>query len=246
MVKVNTSEAKVGGGGVYFDAECDCVFMIESVDVSKAVDENPSVKVEFTSVASTVADQIGKKINQIFYLGGGSAGKFINLCCGLGIYNQEKFKADKEANVFPDLAIEDSTGLLVGSRIRHEPMNDYNTKKLTEQINQHLAAGEHDKAEKKRKLIESGVGYLQIGGERGFDFFALGDKEMDHVPFDATINSAANDKGEFLTRFGTYRKRGTAGPDASAHGKAAPKSPSTTKPSNGAKAAASNFGGEFV
>lgn len=246
MVKVNNSEASVGGGGMYFDKECDCVFMLENIDVSKAVGDNPSVSLESVSVASSVPDQIGKKIRETYYLSGKSAGKFINICCGLGIYNLEQHKKDLKDGVFPELPIEECTGMLFGSRVRHQPMDEYNVNRITKRIEEHRAAGEHDKADKLQKHLDGGVGYLQIGGEKGFEYFALGDKEMDHVPYDATINTIANEKGEFTTRFGTLRKRGessvpaaqppksSAKPPAGGSGKAA-----NTKPAN-------NFGGEFV
>lgn len=245
MVQIPTGETKPeGGGGI--DADCDCHFVIEGYE-DFSQDGSPRLVFDFVVLASTDPNQVGKKRKgESFSLNANAAGRLLELACAVGLYSKPQWKADKEAGVDPDIPYQDSVGCQLCSQVHMKP---FDSKYWQGRLDKAAAAGDTADVEKCQSQIEKNGGrsFAQLGGKSGFTFWAIGDKEADHVPLDQEM-IAAFPGGMLPTKTGELRKRpvagqgggsgGAAGGTAGQGAKLPPKTPGSN--GNGAKPPASN------
>ncbi len=99
MVRASTSETNPDGGGSGIKHDCDCHLMCEKVELSHGNQdgvESLSVKCEFVVLASTVKEEVGKKINEFFPVAGKAAGKFLNLAVAAALITKDQWRQARE------------------------------------------------------------------------------------------------------------------------------------------------------
>ena len=128
MVKVTANETNPeGGGGISHD--CDVHLMVEKVETSEKEGET-SVKCEFVVLASTVKEEINKKINEFFACSGKAAGKFLNLAVAAGLTTKVAWAAAKEAGQEMEIDETQLKGRQICAQIRMEPYRGQDPKHL--------------------------------------------------------------------------------------------------------------------
>lgn len=205
MVKAAIGESSGGESGNGFTERCDCQFVIEGWE-DHSHEQKPYVEFSFVSVASTVASQVGKKRSERFSLAGRGVDKLLNLACAVGVYSVPQWESDKKSGADPDINCDGMIGLSFCAPVGMTPFDlAYWTKRAQE----YESHGDTESAEKARQKIEQNRGKLfpQIGGDKGFTFWAMGDPESDHVPLDS-LGGVISVSGPLLTRHGTTRVRG--------------------------------------
>lgn len=209
MVMVKASESK--GGGDRLSAECDAIMLVD--DYAIFPDGNDArIELNLTVMAATVADQIGKKVTKERFSLIHVPDRLCGIACALGLYPYDQWQADIKAKHDPDLPLELSVGLVFATQIRHRKWRDdkdgpYWTGRLND-ARAKLQAGEEgaDKeVEKCERVLAAKQGQLQIGGESGFKFGAIGDPEYDHIPLTAEDLQVFPDG--LPTKYGTKRHR---------------------------------------
>lgn len=205
MVKVPVSESSGGEGGNGFSERCRCHFVIEGWE-DHSHEQKPYVDIMFASVASDVPSQAGKKRNERFSLVGKGVDKLLNLACAAGIYSIPQWEKDKKEGIDPDINCDAMVGMTLCAPVGMSPFDlSYWTKKLQE-CESH---GDTEGADKARSKIEQnrGKSFPQVGGDKGFTFWAIGDPEADDIPLDP-LGGIINVNGPLPTRHGTTRVRG--------------------------------------
>lgn len=113
MVKVNTHNTEPDStGGNSITKSGNYHFLVEKVEDFSQSDD-PKLEAHMIVLAGDHADQVGKKIRETFWLAGDDEkktalahGKLADFACAIGLYSKAQWRADKEANVQPDLPVE--------------------------------------------------------------------------------------------------------------------------------------------
>lgn len=184
MPSFSTQEYKEGGNGDWVSKPCRCHFFIKEVNEDFLNSAKPRYEIEFLAVSSSEPDQVGKFIHKdkggAFYVSGAAIGRLFELGCATGVLNRAYMKQQVEARADVEFEPKLMEGRSFVADVAFKPG-------LTN-------------PEKK---------YANIGGESGFQFFALGDEEVDGFKIDEDTASYAMENGMLLTRNGEWRKRGT-------------------------------------
>lgn len=236
MVKLDTSKTKPDGGGGGIDKACDCLFMVEKYEEKLT---EGRLDFEFVVLSGTDPSQIGKKRDKSFFLSAAAAGILCEFACAIGCYTKDQWKADIDAGIEPDLPLHESEGRMFCAPVFIKPFDEkYWRGRLAKAKADNDAA---DAAKCEEKIAKNaGKAFPEIGGDRGFTFWAVGDPEADHVPLDADAVSVW--PNGYPTKNGTLRVRGDKGKEAggaAGTGGAGKTAPKPTAPSgNGHGAAA--------
>jgi hypothetical protein len=202
MVMVNVNETNPEGGDFISD-ECGCHFVVDEFrDFSGK--NPPYLEFDFRVLASTLPSAVGKSLKkERFNLTGKGAGRPMELACATGLYTKEQWADDKKAGRGSDVPFDDIVGRQFAGEIKRKAWDDdRDTKYWTEQMQLAQQNGDTDKVEKCQKVLEGKRGRLQLG----FDIWAIGDAEADHIPLDA--DTIATFDGNLPTKHGDTRRRG--------------------------------------
>lgn len=225
MVKINVSESKPDGGD-WLNDECDCHLIIDNVENFANNQESPRLEFDFRIVGAVdprnnpLPSVVGKSLKKSrFALTANAAGRLMELACAIGLYTKEQWRKDKEASVEADLPLDtDSVGRQFCAPIRRKPWDDYAERSAKDNLKAAQEAGDEKKVATYTRVLANKQGMLQIGGEKGFTFWAIGDADADHIPLDPDY--IATFENGLPTKNGTLRKRGSAAtPPAGGGGK---------------------------
>lgn len=184
MAKFGTSEYK-GGGGDWIDRPCICHFVIDEVNEDFLGSDKPRYEIEFRVVASTEPEMVGKFLHKdkggAFHVSEKAIGRLFELACATGVLNRDYLKKQVEAKEDVEFEPKDMEGLQFIAPVAMRPGKDDPSKH-----------------------------YANLGGEKGFTFYAVGDEECDTLPKDEhTLSYARRQDGALPTRNSDFRKPGT-------------------------------------
>lgn len=119
MVKIPTkgTDPEKSGSGDYIDQEGDFHFSIEGArDMSGA--DSPHIEFDLSVLGSTAHGQEGRKHKEKFYLVGADDAKtaacsnrLLKFLCAIGLYDEETWKAAKDAGNSPDIDFDPDTAI---------------------------------------------------------------------------------------------------------------------------------------
>jgi hypothetical protein len=236
------------GSGDWLTEECDVILSVEEYKEAGVGTEDYHCLITAVVHSSTVPSQVGKKVKdqKFFFLK--SQNKIFELSCALGLYTKPKWEQDVAAGAAPNIPLEGCGGMMFATPVRHKKWREPDdTQYWSEQLQVAKQNGDEKKAKRCQDVLQAKRGMLQIGGDSGFTFWALGDPQSDGIPIDAATMAmlSATFPHGLPTKMGTPRKRGeSAGPQMPAK---------KTAPSNGNGGAApaqqpagAGFGSQFV
>ncbi len=198
MVKIATNQTDPDkkGGGTWIDAEGLYHFCIDGARDLSGESVEPRIEFDLTVLASDAQGQDGKKTTEKFYLVGknddGTAAclnRLMRFFCAIGLYNEEQWKADREANVDQDFNVDDAVGRQFCTKIT-------------------LRKGTKPRQD----------GTFAMFYNIGFDLWSVGDEEADACPKSKDWIEVVTDGGKLPTRKGDWRVPGTGKPKAAANG----------------------------
>lgn len=235
MVRVPTQETNPegGGGGKFVDLTNDAHLIIEKVEsIVSGQKGTPGLAIEVNVLASTEPSQVGKKHTERFYLSGGGWDRFTHFCCATGLYSMDRWEKDKAAGIDAELDENALIGMQFCAPIHARPFGPDDERRENAIIERCRQAGDSVGIEKAEKRLKYRNPDVQLGGEKGFIFWGLGDAEAEHVPLDQA--SIAAFKNGLPTKKGGLRHRGQ-GPGPAASG-AKPSPPAPLAPASAAPA----------
>lgn len=239
-IQVNTADTnpESSGGGKYINEKCDCHFSIKDVRVISSARKNtPGVEVTVKAESSTVPSQIGREHTERFYLSGKGVDRFLQFACATGLYSLVRWDEDRQAGRNADFDEQMLLGRQFCAPVEMLPFTEEDERRCQERLAECQAAGDADGAAKWEKRLQNRYPQAQVGGDKGFTFWALGDPEADHVPLDP--QAIAMFGGMLPTKHGGLRRRGD-GPTGRSGAPIAP-APVSTPPANPAVAAADDL-----